>query len=288
MNERDLPGLYRAADAASKGAQRRFLAALGCNLGSLVFSAVLSVINYPATWFAVAQAVLLLIGLVMALYLAFWQPQRIWYGMRALAESIKTISWRYMMRAEPYDLEHGEAARHFSENLLKVLAANRQICTHAAFAGDHEQITPAMQDCRESDIQERRCRYLDERILDQLAWYERKARMSSRDSRFWFSTLLIANALAVMTALLKIEHPAAQYWPTDIFAAAAGAIMAWLQTKRFQELAASYALTAHEISILRAGLPAGNDEGTFSTFVGDAENAFSREHTQWQARRDAD
>ena len=53
-----------------------------------------------------------------------------------------------------------------------------------------------------------------------------------------------------------------------------------------QELAASYALAAHEIGLIRQQslLPSTDDE--FSLFVGDAENAFSREHTQWIARKD--
>jgi hypothetical protein len=62
--------------------------------------------------------------------------------------------------------------------------------------------------------------------------------------------------------------------------------MGWVQTKRFQELAGSYALTAHEIMLLDAMLPSDQSDEKFSSFVGDAENAFSREHTQWRARRD--
>ena len=61
-----------------------------------------------------------------------------------------------------------------------------------------------------------------------------------------------------------------------------------MQAKRFSDLAASYALAAHEIGFIneQAGR-VGNDEEKFSSFVADAETAFSREHTQWVARRDA-
>ena len=57
-------------------------------------------------------------------------------------------------------------------------------------------------------------------------------------------------------------------------------------TERFSELAASYALAAHEIGIIREQANAVS-EAQFSTFVADTENAFSREHTQWVARKDA-
>ena len=64
-------------------------------------------------------------------------------------------------------------------------------------------------------------------------------------------------------------------------------MLSWIQAKRFQELAASYALAAHEISIIRQQSSGPMDDRAFSRFVGDAENAFSREHTQWVARQDS-
>ncbi|HCB7267327.1 TPA: SLATT domain-containing protein, partial [Escherichia coli] len=36
----------------------------------------------------------------LLLYMAVQKPEKEWYGCRALAESIKTSTWRYMMRAE--------------------------------------------------------------------------------------------------------------------------------------------------------------------------------------------
>ena len=71
-----------------------------------------------------------------------------------------------------------------------------------------------------------------------------------------------------------------------VFVAIAASLLSWMQAKRFSELAASYALAAHEIELIRQQslLPSTDDE--FSLFVDDAENAFSREHTQWIARKD--
>ena len=50
---------------------------------------------------------------------------------------------------------------------------------------------------------------------------------------------------------------------------------------------ASYNLTAHEIGIIRANSDSVETEKDLSNFVNEAELAFSREHTQWVARRDA-
>ncbi|HEL3238443.1 TPA: SLATT domain-containing protein [Stenotrophomonas maltophilia] len=68
--------------------------------------------------------------------------------------------------------------------------------------------------------------------------------------------------------------------------AIASGALAYLQSKRYSELAASYALTAHEIGVVEEQLAQVKGEREFSLFVGDAENAFSREHTQWEARKD--
>jgi hypothetical protein len=147
-------------------------------------------------------------------------------------------------------------------------------------------ITPAMGKLRSQALSERKQNYRKYRILDQQVWYAKKAKWNSETSRRWFFGLIAVNVFALGFALFRIEYPTVDHWPTDIFVAAAASVMGWVQTKRFQELAGSYALTAHEIMLLDAMLPSDQSDEKFSSFVGDAENAFSREHTQWRARRD--
>ena len=67
----------------------------------------------------------------------------------------------------------------------------------------------------------------------------------------------------------------------------AGGVLTWIQVKRFQEIATAYALTAHEIGIVRGHLAESDTNEEFSKFVKDAENAFSREHTQWVVRQNS-
>jgi uncharacterized membrane protein YjjB (DUF3815 family) len=86
---------------------------------------------------------------------------------------------------------------------------------------------------------------------------------------------------------VRIQFANVPYWPTDIFVAAAGSLLTWMQAKRFNELAASYSLAAYVISLISEQAMLPDSPHAFSVFVGDAENAFSREHTQWVARKDA-
>lgn len=89
-----------------------------------------------------------------------------------------------------------------------------------------------------------------------------------------------------MFAVLRISFSHLDIWTVDIFTTTAAAILVWMQSKRFTELSTSYSLAAHEISLIRERSKNSFTENDFSIFVGDAENAFSREHTQWAARKD--
>ena len=63
-------------------------------------------------------------------------------------------------------------------------------------------------------------------------------------------------------------------------------VLGWVQIKRHGELTASYNLAAHEIGIIKGYAESVKTEAEFSDFVNEAELAFSREHTQWIARKD--
>ncbi|HVK95945.1 MAG TPA: SLATT domain-containing protein, partial [Noviherbaspirillum sp.] len=94
------------------------------------------------------------------------------------------------------------------------------------------------------------------------------------------------NILAIGFAIAKVRYPSAPYWPTDALVTIAASLLSWIQAKRFQELSASYALAAHEISLIREQANRSMTEAQLSDFIADAESAFSREHTQWVARMD--
>jgi hypothetical protein len=191
-----------------------------------------------------------------------------------------------MVRAEPYDATDTIATQRFVDDLRGILEENRETSKHALHTGNTQQITSFMNAKRSLPLNDRKAFYITDRITEQLQWYGRKARFNKGRSTFYFVILVLINLGAIGFAIARVANPAQPYWPTDIFVAAAGTVMAWVQAKRFQELSASYTLTAHEISIMQTKLPNTNDEKDFSLFIGDAENAFSREHIQWLARRD--
>ena len=139
---------------------------------------------------------------------------------------------------------------------------------------------------RAKSLVERKIMYSETRIKDQLSWYAKKAAFNRKKSQYFFWALIGINVIAVIFAAFRIIYINQPFWPTDVFVAIAASILSWMQAKRFSELSASYALAAHEINLIKEQALLPDTDENFSVFVGDAENAFSREHTQWVARKD--
>src|SRR5690606_29456670 len=124
-------------------------------------------------------------------------------------------------------------------------------------------------------LEKRKAIYAAERIKDQLVWYAKKASLNKKTANNFFWALIALNTVAVLCAVLRIRFVEVRFWPTDVFVVAAASLLGWMQAKRFSELAASYALAAHEIGLIREQALSADSDEAFSRFVGDAENAFS-------------
>jgi SMODS and SLOG-associating 2TM effector domain 3/SMODS and SLOG-associating 2TM effector domain 1 len=286
MEDKDFPALYRSANELSLDSQTYFFRALKLHLLMLVVAAILSVVSIPHWSIAVLQLLALLAALFCSIYLFAKRPDRHWYSGRAVAESIKTITWRYVCRAEPFQSDDAIARSYFLQRLKAIVDQNKDVVEAQTNHLDARQLTDVMVDMRKRSLEARKTIYADSRIKNQLTWYAKKAALNKNTSNIFFWVLIATNGVAVLCAILRIVFVEVPFWPTDIFVAVAASLLSWMQAKRFSELAASYALAAREIGLIREQSLLPSTEEEFSLFVGDAENAFSREHTQWVARKD--
>lgn len=286
MREEDFPALYRSANESSIEFQTQFFRFLGLHLFLLVVSAILSIVNIPHWSIAMLQLLALLGALFCSIYLFSKRPDQCWYAGRAVAESIKTITWRYVCRAEPFQDGNDLARRGFQQKLKEIVDQNKDVAQEHTKHLDSPQITDVMTTIRNLSLEQRKEIYAANRIKDQLTWYAKKADFNKKASTRFFWVLIATNALAVLCSILRMIFVDVVFWPTDIFVAAAASLLSWMQAKRFSELASSYALAAHEIGLIREQSLQPRTEQEFSLFVSDSENAFSREHTQWVARKD--
>ena len=284
------PALYAAASRASDASQRTYLRLIRIEYGLLVVAATLSLDFSKTALYYSGFAFVFICSLGALLYRSSSKPEQDWYKARALAESIKTSSFRFAMRAEPYGSDDSEQTtrNEFRQMLREVLNANNRLGEQfGGVAADDEQVTSDMCRLRARSYTERRDYYLSERVLDQKSWYTAKAKSNKLRARAW---PIIGAAIylgAIASVLLRIAFPSWEIWPTEPLTVMAASAVGWVQTKRFRELATSYALTAQEIGIMEGRLRDVVNELEFVAFVNEAEQGFSREHTQWIARQQA-
>jgi hypothetical protein len=286
--EKDFPGLYQSADQSSIKEQQKYFIGIATYLVLLIIAASLTyyddIVNEPVL--KIVSAILFLATLSIIIWLRVSKPDDIWYNGRAVAESVKTRSWRWMMKAHPYELEDNTGVRkHFINDLKTILTQNESLIGKIGLeASVEEPISNTMIQIRNLDRNERFEFYRLKRITNQALWYSKKAKFNKRQGALWFWVTVLLHSLAIILLLCNIQHPNIKF-PIDVIAVGASSVLTWIQAKKHNELSSSYSLTAHEIVLIRAEIVSIDNESDFSDFIINCENAFSREHTQWFARK---
>lgn len=289
VDSSDLPGLYQSADSASLKEQKKYFRAIGIYSILLIIAALFAFWSdgneNPTT--KIISTLFFLITLSIMIWLRVSKPDDIWYNGRAVAESVKTRAWRWMLRAEPYeDCEDVEIMRkRFVLDLKTILKQNESLIGKLGIGVSiAEPITDKMLEVRRLNLSERIELYRKERILNQALWYTKKAKFNKRKSALWFTITVILHGLAIVLLLYNIKEPDLKL-PIEVIAVAASSVLTWLQSKKHNELSSSYSLTAHEIMLIKSETTRISTEPELSEYILNCENAFSREHTQWVARK---
>ena len=110
--------------------------------------------------------------------------------------------------------------------------------------------------------------------------------MNARSGTHWFWTTAGLQALAVMIVIIEAVSGGFQINTIPVITTCIAAVAAWSQMKRHNELAQTYALAAQELGELHSIAASLTDEDKFPQLVEQVEEAISREHTLWCARRD--
>ncbi|MDJ0724904.1 MAG: DUF4231 domain-containing protein [Prochloraceae cyanobacterium] len=287
LNRSTLPGLYQSAAAASRNAQSFYFLCLKSYLILLVAAALVS-FRWPKDSSAViVSAALFLITLGILITLRVKRPDDLWYKARVVAESVKTMAWRWSMGAEPYtDMDNVETvSQQFINDLKNILNQNRSLSgSLQSDTGILDPISETMLRIRGLSVKERLEIYKEQRIKDQAIWYSRQSQFNKHRAQQWFLISVIFHAVAIAMLLYKIKRPELSL-PIEVVATAAAAVLTWLQAKKFNELNSSYQLAAHEIGLIEGESLLVKTEKDLSGFVANSETAFSREHKQWAARK---
>lgn len=292
IEDRHFPGLYQSADHASLSAQRRYLCLQRFNIGCLILGSIGAAFTntLPAgavTWIYVVLAIILAIGIVLNLASRVRRYDKVWFDCRAVAETTKTATWRFMMKAPPFN-DDNDAEQAFLDRLRKIRKARPSIPSFLAESRDPsaQALTKFMNDARRKSVQERLNLYLESRIRDQTRWYSRKAKFNSLKEQWWFWAVLVLQTLAVTFAIVRASLSGLPVSVVPPLMTCAAAAMAWSQMKRYSELAQSYSLAAQELGEQETIASKVTEEDVLLRLVEQVEETISREHTMWCARRE--
>jgi len=286
------PAAYRHADKSSKRYRRRYSTVV---VSFSVFSVATPVVQLLLESNRQALATSLLVATVAQLGIALINAglplSTHWYENRAVAESTKSLTWRYAVGGLPFSVDLPSSQQNdttqFSVRLMelvKVIHEHDMGFDSAEIVLD-EDLSEVIS-LRQSSLARRQEIYRQGRLQDQLHWYLEKAQQQGRLSR-------IFNLLTVVFSLTAtaIATAAASGHPDDLLlkgitpiSAAALGFLAFSKSQNYSLNSSAYQLASYEIRlILSQQLP--TDEHEWADWVDQAEEALSREHVMWQTSK---
>lgn len=281
------PSLYQAADKASINFQKKHYRSHIWHMIALISASAVSAFVSDTIPGAIAIVAVFLASLGLVLYQKFTRNESLWYNSRAVAESIKTRTWRWMMCAHPYShgFDESQAIELFIADLKDILQKNMKIASEIQIdRANTVAITDVMKQVRRLPVNDRLTVYRENRVSSQAEWYRTKAKSNKDAAQTWFFITIALHVFALICMLYKISN-LSTYIPIGVLTTMASAAMSWTQSKKFNELSAAYSLTSHEIILINGECTSIEQEDSLSDYILSTESAFSREHTQWIARR---
>jgi hypothetical protein len=279
------PGIHEAANLASGRGQKTYTRLSALRLISLLVATIAAALSIVIASFDFSGLMLLIAFMAAALAeiaLIRFQPERDWYAGRAVAESAKTLTWRFAVQGEPFgpSVSDADAETLFRTRITEVLDRGRDRIDVSP--GD-AVVTESMRDLRHSPLDTRRASYLKHRTEDQRSWYSTNAKKNAVRATRWRYALLTGELLAVVAAALALGRDEPLDFAGIVAAFVAGGA-AWLAIKQHSQLTSAYRVAAGELAIQADVLKVVPAED-WPQAVADAEEAISREHTMWLATR---
>lgn len=292
MEEKDYPNYFIAGDNTSKKAQNLYIKLVGATLILMCLGAIMSIYNFQDNnskfYIYIFSGIFLFISFILSLILMIKKYEDIWYRGRALAESIKTLSWRFMTKSEYFDntITDDEAEKRFLNRIKDIRKEFKDIEKNLNSSDlKLDFITKKMKEIRSKSLDERKTFYLNKRIQDQIDWYGSKSSISKKKYECLFWGVVITQFLSVIYIVFLIIKPNSDFNFVGFLTTLSASFLSWLQVKKYQENKEAYITALSELSMITTQFSEINTEEKFAKFVLDSENAMSREHTIWLAQK---
>lgn len=292
MNISEFPSYYQAGDHVSLTAQKNYTRFVKWDLVFMTLGSLLSIYNYQTenskTTIYIISGLFLLIAILLSLVIKNKKYEDIWYRGRALAESCKTLTWRYMTGSELFEIGEpiADVNKKFNDRMKEVYdefdelieSIDTRILTLPI-------ITQKMAEIRNLPLAERISFYVEHRLKGQMNWYSTKAETNKKEYENWFWIVIISQILSLIAVTFLIKEPMSNWNLVGFFTTISSCCFSWLQVRKYQENKEAYTTATIELNYIVQESTNIKSETIFSKFVSDSENAISREHTLWLAQK---
>lgn len=291
LRDNDLSAVYQAADEVSGAGQRKTkrlirIELIGLVVASLAGVTVIRVEPYGLDVLAPVSGVAFVVALYCTVRRAQSKPEQYWYEGRAGAESARTLAWKYSIGAQPFPVDReAHKEQHLAKLFLDGLGNVVRYLEHTKLPppdSEVRELTEPMRRLRAASLATRRRVYRRDRIKNQLDWYTRRSGDHNRSANRWLGLAVASSAAGILMAVAKLLYVDIDL--LGVFAAVASAAIGWNQLNQHRNQATAYSVTARELSIIHDQIDHVPDS-EWASFAEGAEDAISREHTMWAARR---
>lgn len=287
----DLPDSYSTYDESAIIAERNHFRLIQFELILLVVVALLSLIialfrNETISIIVFSLIfVIFLIGIIIQLQFSKKQYGKKWFEFRAIAESIKSLSWQYAMACGDF-CEKNVANNLFLQKIKQIKEIYKiNPDTKTISSGILHDIKQSMEEVRKWGWKEKRDIYINERIDNQITWYTDKSKvndeLSEKYDRIVIFLQIVGIGICITFLYTRINGAPAMALVVTLIAA----IIGWSRSKQYAELVDPYQNAARELNEIRQEIELVKVEIDFQRLVIEAEKAISREHTMWLANR---
>jgi hypothetical protein len=285
----EFPAIFEVADSISVQGQLQTKRRIRAQLAALILAAACGAVSLKIgttlDWTGLVAVLAFLFVLVVQIARSTRQSEQSWYDGRVVAESVKSLAWKYAMGGKPFPIGDGKADsvdRLLIERLHEIVRQMVGLHFVPPLRAEDRPVSPSMRALREQPLEIRKAAYLKGRVLDQQGWYASKATWNQRRIT-GFRIVLIA--LAIIGCLSGIAR-AVGLSPLDLLGLVAtlmATIFTLVRLGQHETLARSYIIASMELTTIGQNLEFVRSEDEWSTFVAEAEQAISREHSLWLA-----
>ncbi|GAA3772191.1 hypothetical protein GCM10022206_08440 [Streptomyces chiangmaiensis] len=285
-----MPPLYLDSDRRALARQSESIRAVRTQLVVLLLAtAAAALAEHLRSHIASAcAAVLYALTTVIGVHTSRRRARAHWQAHRAVAETLKSLAWQYMVHGGPFHSRVANPEALFADRLEERLRELRKMGWQDSRGGTDTmgagQITPRMRAVRAKSFEARRDIYLRDRVLEQLIWYGNRASRAHRASVRWSSVTAALTSLALLAATLRAFGVIGSWDFAGLLSAGAAAGVAWQEVRRHRPLTYAHSLIEQDLDTLRVAMGTTVTEEGWAEAVAEAERLVSPQHTDWLVR----